>query len=97
MKMASFKLVFTLLLSVMLHGASARDLPPELLKELRDATVLVKVKDDLSRLIGTGFLVHRDVTGGFIITNQHIVGANANAKIEIIIRSGASDERTVSA
>jgi S1-C subfamily serine protease len=82
-------------------GVSHADsLPADKLKALKDATVLVRVTLPNSQVIsGSGFFA---LEPGLIVTNAHVLGmldpdSRRPQKVEIVIRSGEADAKTIAA
>lgn len=84
------------------NAAPADDgIPPETLKALKEATTFVKV--DAGRLgsAGSGFLVVKEGTTGYIVTNEHVVvppkSVSAKPAVSVVFRSGTKQEQVVPA
>ncbi|KAF0247129.1 MAG: trypsin-like serine protease with C-terminal PDZ [Planctomycetota bacterium] len=73
---------------------SQNALPEAKLKELKEATVLVKTVAEKFQSTGTGFLFMKDGDAGFIATNAHVVAVPEGAKrqVSVVFYSGTKDE-----
>lgn len=86
----------------------AGGIPAKTLKELKAASVFIKVQSvplgGLGKpvpLTGSGFLVHIEAGAGYIATNHHVVsplaGEVLQGKPSVVFHSGTPNEKTVSA
>lgn len=91
---------------------SAQAIPPDILQHAMDATVLIKAERVYQGAhvpsYGTGFFVHSD---GYLITNNHVIADEVGIrlygkqhdvptkilKLEVVIGSGTSEERSLPA
>jgi S1-C subfamily serine protease len=88
-------------LSVVALPAQAQ-IPAEVLKDIKAATVFVKVRTDQGASSGSGFLMQVDGDSAFIVTNEHVVGGKKSSgnkpslpapKVEVVFDSGRKTER----
>jgi hypothetical protein len=87
-------------LSITALPASAQ-IPAEILKDVKAATVFVKVRTDQGAGSGSGFLIQVDGDKARIVTNQHVIakkGQSSSAPaVEVVFDSGRKTERVFSA
>ncbi len=74
-------------------------IPPEVLRRVKGATVRIKVELPNGRAEGSGFF---GVEPGVVLTNAHVLGmfkadSRRPAKVEVVLRGGEKDERTLPA
>jgi S1-C subfamily serine protease len=62
-------------------GAKASAIPAKLLEEIKRATVFVKVEQPWASGSGSGFLLNRDGTLGYVVTNHHVVKPQSPAPL----------------
>lgn len=74
-----------------LAADDAADLSPAIVQQTKKATVLVDVGGQGS---GSGFLVH---ASGIFVTNAHVVNDAEPDSLKLVINSGQTDQKTVSA
>src|SRR5207249_1965108 len=97
-----FPVVLALLASA---TAQAGGIPAKTIKDLKAATVYIKVelRDSVGPLpvTGSGFLVHVDNDNGYIVTNDHVVsprpGETRTGNPKLVFHSGTPAEKTVEA
>ena len=105
--MRGFRLVLIWLVSTLAllacASAQAGGIPAKTVKELKAATVYVKVelRDAVGPLpvTGSGFLIHAEGETGYIVTNDHVVsprpGEVRTANPKLVFHSGTPAEKTV--
>ncbi len=79
--------------------ATAQEAIPErMLKNLKDATLFIKVITGEGRLsTGSGFLMAREGETGLVVTNQHVIDTKGSStrRIYVVFFSGTSSEKTI--
>jgi hypothetical protein len=87
-------------------AAAQTSLSPAQLARLKAATVFVKVRYGNEGATGSGFLVRADGATGYLVTNHHVIEADAapgqdpatvKRAIEVVFDSGTPKERTAPA
>jgi S1-C subfamily serine protease/regulation of enolase protein 1 (concanavalin A-like superfamily) len=83
-------------------AASSDDgIPEAKLRQLKDATVYVKVYGKEADATGSGFLIRVDGDAGLVVTNHHVIGAKPGRftpeRIELVFRSGTAREQVAPA
>lgn len=72
---------------------SQEGLPDAVLKELKAATVFIKVVQDQERWTGSGFLFRKDGGSGFIATNAHVADGDPIRRLfTVVFNSGQPQE-----
>lgn len=86
-----------LLLLVSLSTVHAQGIPAEQLATLKAATVLVMVDTADEEGSGSGFLIGKDGTYGYIATNEHVISTETRAgrRVQVVFYSGVPDAETV--
>src|SRR5687767_1575034 len=90
---------------VLANGVEAGGIPAKTLKELKAATVYIKVQlkggGKSFPATGSGFVVHADGETGYIATNHHVVYPRAGEMLaenpKVVFHSGTPEEKTVEA
>jgi S1-C subfamily serine protease len=86
--------IFTLAIFAMVfHSVRADEgLAPAVLKDIKDATVFVKVDARVLKMSGSGFLIKLDGDTGYIVTNNHVIDTSTPH----VVVNDAHHHRTIS-
>lgn len=83
------------------HAGADDGIPAETLRDLKAATVMVKVAADGARGSGSGFIVAVDGETAYLVTNEHVVRPPAlrgRVTVQVVLHSGrAGSEQTADA
>ncbi|MCC6738494.1 MAG: trypsin-like peptidase domain-containing protein [Planctomycetia bacterium] len=93
------RLMPALLLFASSVAFAQQSIPEAKLKELKDATVFVKLDSGRLHATGSGFLFFKDGNTGFIATNAHVVESpdGAPRTISVVFFSGQKEEFSLAA
>lgn len=87
-----------LVLTACLAARAGEGLPENILRSVKDATVLIRVKSASKEGSGTGLLYKRADQAGFLMTNAHVIKhGNEVGLVTVLFRSGEKDEQSVEA
>jgi S1-C subfamily serine protease len=97
--------VLTTLTMIAAGAAEAGGIPAKTIKELKAATVYIKVQfrnaGGAAPATGSGFVVHVDGDTAFIVTNDHVVsprfGEARDGNPKVVFRSGTPNEQVAEA
>lgn len=80
-------------------SVSAQTLPAAVLKDLKAASVFIKVRAGSQDASGSGFLIQADGQAGTLVTNNHVIDVPGKTKPEItvVFWSGTPMEKTARA
>lgn len=92
-------LVCTLLVQGLFLSSAYAQLSPEVLKQIKDSTVLIKSGSGDQASTGSGFFVYSDHRFSLIATNAHVIATHlkpdAVPRVQCILNSGQPSERSV--
>lgn len=94
--------IIPLLAALLIHPTACADdaIPPEVLNQIKAATVFVKVRAGSIGGTGSGFLIQVDGDTGLLVTNEHVIAPpnpkknekTGPAKVEVVFNSGRKTE-----
>src|SRR5262245_54389654 len=95
------KLAAVLWIPLLTLSPSGQDvLSDATLKDLKRATVFIKVSGEKVGTTASGFLFRSDNDNGYVATNAHVVNAvpdDSHRKVTVVFSSGTKEERSVEA